>query len=191
MKKTLVIVCLLFAGCAELTTFKIDNDGYYRFKHQPIEVKAPDPSCTVFDTEMSVDFSIGAGYWQIIGGYAVQVFPNSPKVPTEEAFLTYVKSGSVARFIENDRKPAGFNFKVLKTEQTTVNGRPAWRGIGIDRDAKIPALFLVTVVYLDTRTVFASLVFPLERLSDSSKYAELNDWTTYNQWVATIREIKK
>jgi hypothetical protein len=59
----------------------------------------------------------------------------------------------VARFIENDRKNAGFRFKVLKTEEIDLGGRAAVRGVGVDRDGKNPAVFLVTAVQLDTRLV--------------------------------------
>ena len=166
----------------------IDTDGYYRFQDHPVEIKGPlQNNCFLTDTNSSVDFVASGGDWRVAGQYAVQVFKQTPQVSTKEQFLTYCRSGSVARFIENDRKNAGFRFKVLKTEEIDLGGRAAVRGVGVDRDGKNPAVFLVTAVQLDTRLVFASLILPLDS-AKNTQLDSLDSWSDFNRWVNTIKE---
>lgn len=193
MKTTALVLTLLLCGCATVTFLKIDKDGYYRFKNQPIEVKAPFPArgdFSVFDTDTSVDFVMGAGYWMAFGQYAVQVFPRNPALSyTREAFLKRGMDSVMKTYITMDRKGAGFNFEVLKVEATEVNGRPAVRAIGVDRKAKIPAILIATSILFDSRAVIASVVYSLEKTTREN-IDDFDTWSTYNAWIATIAEKK-
>jgi len=191
MKTSALVLTLLFCGCATVTFLKIDKDGYYRFKNQPIEVKAPFPvggDFSVFDTDTSVDFVLGAGYWMAFGQYAVQVFPRNPALSyTREAFLKRGLDSFMKTYIAMDRKAAGFNFEVLKIEATEVNGRPAVRAIGVDRKAKTPAILIATSILFDSRAVIASVVYSLEK-TKRQNIDDFDTWPTYNAWIATIAE---
>jgi hypothetical protein len=190
MKKFALLATALLCGCNSTSFLKVDSDGYYRFKEHPIAVKDPFPAdgdFSVIDTSMSVDFVLGAGYWMFAGDYAVQVFNLTPEISNRDGFTRYCQTGPVGRFIEGDRKAAGFNFRALKTEFSEVNGRPAMRGVGVDRSAKIPALFLVTAVLFDTRLVYASAIFKLKDESDE-ELTDLEKHSGFNRWVAMIEE---
>ena len=166
MKKTAIILALLLSCCATTTFLKIDQDGYYRFKKQPIEVKAPFPAdgdFSVFDTDTTVDFVMGAGYWMFLGQYAVQVFPKDEAISSKEAFLKQSLDSTMKSYITMDRKGAGFDFEVLKIEATEINGRPAVKAMGVDRKAKIPALLIATSIQFDSRIVIGSVVYSLAK----------------------------
>jgi hypothetical protein len=188
MVKPALLLTLMLCGCAKLTTLKIDNDGYYRFKKHPVEVKQPNSGMSVFDTDVSVDFVLGAGYWTFLGEWALQVFEQPPEYTAKDGFATRGAAG-LAHFIENDRKPAGLNFKALKTEKTVVNGRLAFRGVGVDRGAKIPATIVATAIMLDTQIVVASVISKASDKSDA-QIEDMDSYRGFNDWIVTIRETK-
>jgi hypothetical protein len=62
----MLAIVLSLSGCAAVSKFKVDSDGMYRFKSQPFIVWAPKEcllDMAVRDTDQSVDFTTGAGYW--------------------------------------------------------------------------------------------------------------------------------
>jgi len=192
MKYILPILTLFLCGCTTLTFLKIDNDGYYRFKSQPIQVKAPfekSGDFSVFDTENSVDFTFGTGYWMFMGQYAVEVFPAEVVLSSKDAFIKKNLDGAMQTYIKMDRKEAGFNFEVIKIEATEINGRSAVRAIGVDRKAKVPAVFIATSILLESRIVVGSLIYPLEKVRDSD-ISDFAHWKMYNTWIETISEKK-
>ncbi|HTB81422.1 MAG TPA: hypothetical protein VK717_11105 [Opitutaceae bacterium] len=181
------IAALALCGCVDLTDRKIDNDGYYRFKKEPIEVKAPTiGDITVFDTDNSVDFTVGAGYWMIAGQYAVQVLPLPVKMNDREKFLKK-SSTEIKNYILQDRETAGFKVEFLKGEIIEVNGHAAYRAIGVDRRREDPAVFIATSILLNKRIVIGSCLYPLNKLIRND-WTDMSSWKTYNEWIATIRE---
>jgi len=82
-------------------------------------------------------------------------------------------------------KERGVQIKVLKTEEIDLGGGGV-RGVGVDRDGKNPAVFLVTAVLLDARLVFASLILSLNSAKNTQLDA-LDSWSEFNRWVSTIR----
>src|ERR1700733_5123795 len=78
MRKLLLLAIFLsVSSYAGISIFKVDSDGMYPFKSQPFMVWAPKEclvDMAVRDTNRSVDFTTGAGYWMTSGQYSLQVF---------------------------------------------------------------------------------------------------------------------
>jgi hypothetical protein len=185
-----LVLALSLCGCTTVTFLKLDSDGYYRFKNQPIEVKGPFPAIgdfSVLDTDNSVDFTMGVGYWMAAGQYAVVVSPLDPRIRSKDAFLKDGVSRGMKYVIENDRKGAGFNFVYLTSEATEVGGRPAVKAVGVDLKAKIPAVFVATALLFGEKVVVASVILPIRNGSEY-EFTDFSKYPVYNTWIETVRE---
>lgn len=184
------IFSLILVGCATSPLLKLDKDWYYHFKNQPIKVKYPftmvGPSAAVV-TENTIDFSMGAGNWEVAGQYAVEIAPRYNKHLTNNVFLRNNLDKGMKIYLATDRSPSGYNFKLLKAESTGINGRAAVRAIGIDRKAKVPAVLIATAILFDSRIVIGSLFYPLEKINPK-QLEDFTMWPSYNSWLATITE---
>ena len=182
----LALLGILLGGCAELTKLKVDSDGMYRFKQHPIVVWAPNRCLLdmfVNDTDRSVDFVTGRGYWTEGGLYAVQVF-EIPKDITDKQTFIKATERFFKDYMVKDRAPMGLKLVVKETKELEINGRPAYQAISVDTGK---AVFIATSVLQSTRITTASLVYPLETVEDPKKQIP---WECYNHFIESVKETR-
>lgn len=182
----MLAVTLTLSSCAVASKFKIDSDGMYRFKSQPIIVRAPSDcelDISVRDTPTSVDFSTGAGYWMASGVYALQVY-TFDEMSIGEKYNFQDRAKAVAeKYIVNDRSH-DFKFVLRDSEALEVNGRPAYQAVAVEEGK---ATFIATLVLHESRVTIASLLFPIEKPNDPMKRSF--PWACYNRFVDSVKEI--
>jgi hypothetical protein len=182
------ILALTFtiSSCAAVSKFKIDSDGMYRFKSQPIVAWAPKEcllDIAVRDTDRSVDFTTGAGYWMASGLYSVQVFTFDQLSVDDKHPFQERMTGVAARYMVNDRAHA-FKFVFREGNPLEIGGRPSYQATAVEEGK---ATFVATFVLQDTRVTVASLVFPIE--IPNSKIGRPFPWDCYNKFVASVKEV--
>jgi len=179
------LVVFAVAGCAVVSKFKIDNDGMYRFKSQPFVVWAPQEcllDIAVRDTDQSVDFTTGAGYWMASGQYSVQVFTfDQLSVDDKHPFQERMKDVA-PKYMVNDRAHA-FKFVFQDGKSIEVGSRPAYQATAVEEGK---ATFVATFVLQNSRVSVASLVFPIE--DPNSKMGRPFPWDCYRKFVASVKE---
>jgi hypothetical protein len=182
----IVLFILAISGCAAVSKFKVDSDGMYRFKSQPIVVWAPKEcllDIAVRDTDRSVDFTTGAGYWMASGQYSVQVFAfDQLSVDEKHPFQERMKDVA-ARYMVNDRAHA-FKFVFHDGKALEIAGRPAYQATAVEEGK---ATLVATFVLQDSRVTVASLVFPIE--DPNSKMSRPFPWKCYDKFVASVKEV--
>jgi len=182
----IALMILTISSCAVVSKFKIDNDGMYRFKSQPIVAWAPKEcllDIAVRDTDHSVDFTTGAGYWMASGQYSVQVFAFAElSVDARHPFQERMKDVA-GRYMVNDRAHA-FKFVFSEGKPLEIAGRPAYQATAIE-DGK--ATFVATFVLQESRVTVASLVFPIAKPNDPIQMPF--PWTCYNRFVESVKEV--
>lgn len=177
---------ILLGGCAEFSKQKVGSDGMYHFKQQPIIVWAPDKCLLdmfVYDTDRSVEFVTGRGYWTQGGQYAVQVF-EIPKDITDQATFVKATERFFKDYMVKDRASMGLKLVLKEAKEIEVNGRPAYQAISVDEGK---AVFIATSVLQNSRITTASLVYPLKTAEDPSKQIP---WKCYNYFVESVRESR-
>jgi hypothetical protein len=185
-----ILMVLVFAfglsSCAAVSKFKVDSDGMYRFKSQPFAVWAPEKcllDMAVRDTDQSVDFTTGAGYWMASGQYSVQVFTfEQLSVDDKHSFQERILD-IAPKYMVNDRAHA-FKFAYRDGKSLEVGSRSAYQASAVEEGK---ATFVATFVLQDSRVTVASLIFPIE--SPDSKMARAFPWDCYNRFVASVKEI--
>lgn len=182
----LALGAVTFSGCAELSKFKIDSDGVYRFKSHPIAVWAPSDcllDIAVHDGQHQVDFVTGQGYWRAGGLYAVQVFATPDSVKDDASFLQETKK-FIPSYMAKDRAAMGLEFRVYQEKQMQINQRTAYRAIAVDKGK---AAFVATFVLHGPRIIVSSLVYPLENTGDVEAQIP---WACYDRFVGSVREVQ-
>jgi len=180
------VLGVLLGGCAEFTKLKVDSDGMYRFKQHPIVVWAPDKCLLdmfVNDTDRSVDFVTGRGYWTQGGQYAVQVF-EIPKDVSDKATFVKATERFYKDYMVKDRAPMGLKLVLKESKALEVNGRPAYQAISVDEGK---AVFVATSVLQNSRITIASLVYPLKTAEEPSKQIP---WKCYNTFLESVKETR-
>lgn len=187
MRLTLVVLAgLLLSGCAEFTKFKVGSDGLYRFKQQPIAVWAPDKCLLdmfVYDSDRSVDFVTGRGYWTQGGQYAVQVY-EIPKDVTDKATFINATRTFFKDYMVKDRAPMGLILTLKEEKEAEVNGHPAYQAISVEEGK---AVFIATSVLHSSRITIASLVYPLKGATEATKQIP---WKCYNTFIESVKETR-
>lgn len=185
----LVFLCIslviLLVNCAELSKFKVDRDGMYRFKIHPVVVWAPNEcllDLAVDDGPHAVDFVTGRGYWRAGGLYAVQVYEIPKNIKDADSFLKETKK-FVPQYMTKDRARMGLNFKVQEEKELEINNRPAYQAIAVDQGK---ASFIATFVLHPSRITVTSLVYPLK--AETSVNDQI-PWNCYNRFVTSVREL--
>jgi hypothetical protein len=181
------VLCIGFAigGCAVASKFKIDHNGMYRFKSEPIVVRAPSEcelDISVRDTPTTVDFSTGEGYWMASGQYALQVFTfDQLSIGAKHSFQEVAKP-MIEKYIVSDRLPA--KFVLQGSKQVDVGGQPGYQATAVEEGI---ATFVATVVLQPSRVTVSSLIFPIEKTNDQIKRAF--PWDCYNRFVESVKEV--
>jgi hypothetical protein len=170
---------------AGISKFKVDSDGMYRFKSRPFMVWAPKEcllDMAVRDTDQSVDFTTGAGYWMASGQYSVQVF-NFDRLSIDDKHSFEERIKDVApKYMVHDRSKA-FKFVFRDGKPFAVGSRPAYQATAIEEGK---ATFVATFVLQHSHVTIASLVFPIE--DPNSKMSRPFPWDCYNRFVASVKE---
>lgn len=177
------VLMISLVGCAELSKFKVDRDGMYRFKVHPIVVWAPNEcllDLAVDDAPNFVDFVTGRGYWTAGGLYAVQVYPIPKDINDTESFLKETKK-FVPEYMSKDRARIG-DFKLQEEKDLVVNGQPAYQAIAIEEGK---AVFVATFELHPHRITVSSVVYPLKI---GVPFKEQIPWNCYNRFVASVKE---
>jgi hypothetical protein len=182
------ILALTFtiSSCAAVSKFKVDSDGMYRFKSQPFVVWAPNEcllDMAVRDTDHSVDFTTGAGYWMASGQYSVQVFTfDQLSIDDKNSFEERIKDVA-PKYMVNDRSKA-FKFVFRDGNPLEIDGRPAYQATAVEEGK---ATFVATFVLQHSHVTVASLVFPIEKAD--SKFNRPFPQKCYNRFVSSVKEI--
>jgi len=182
----LLCLALTFPGCAEFSKFKVENDGTYRFKKEPFSVWAPNECLLdmfVYDTDHSVDFTTGRGYWMASGQYSLQIYPIPENIKDTKSFIEVTKD-FMSKYMVEDRAPLGLTLKLKEEKQLEINGEAAYQAISVE---EWKAVFIATSVLHNSRITVASLLYPDE---DSTPAIEKIPWKCYNKFVNSIQEIK-
>jgi hypothetical protein len=170
---------------AGISIFKVDGDGMYRFKSQPFMVWAPKEcllDMAVRDTNWSVDFTTGAGYWMASGQYSVQVFSfDRLSIDDQHSFEERIKD-VVPKYMVNDRSKA-FKFVFRDAKPLEIAGRPAYQATAIEEGR---AIFVATFVLQNSDVTVASLVFPIE--NTGSKFNRPFPQECYDRFVSSVKE---
>jgi hypothetical protein len=182
----LLAIFLSVSSHAGISIFKVDKDGMYRFKSQPFMVWAPKEcllNMAVRDTNQSVDFTTGAGYWMASGQYSVQVFTfDRLSIDDKHSFEERIKDVA-PKYMANDRSKA-FKFVFRDGNPLEIDGRPAYQATAIEEGR---ATFVATFVLQHSHVTVASLVFPIENPKDSM--ARPFPWDCYNRFAASVKEV--
>src|SRR5450631_3455509 len=181
----LLAIFLSVSSYAGISMFKVDKDGMYRFKSQPFMVWAPKEcllDMAVRDTNQSVDFTTGAGYWMASGQYSVQVFTfDRLSIDEEHSFEERIKDVA-PKYMANDRSKA-FKFVFRDGNPLEIDGRPAYQATAIEEGR---ATFVATFVLQHSHVTVASLVFPIEKAD--SKFNRTFPQECYNRFVSSVKE---
>lgn len=180
----LLCLALLVSGCAEFSKFKVEKDGTYRFRQHPIVVQAPSTCLLdmfVYDSDNSVDFTTGRGYWMASGQYAVEVMPIPEKIKDAKSFIEEIKK-IVPKYMAEERASLGLKLQLREERQIDVNGKPAYQAISVDEGK---AVLVSTIVLHRKRITAASLVYPLK---DQVAAVQQIPWSCYNEFVSAVRE---
>lgn len=186
MRFMLAMVIVFLSGCAEFSKMKVGKDGVYRFKTHPITVQAPDRCLLdmfVYDSDRSVDFVTGRGYWMEGGQYAVQVFETPKDIKDRASFLNTTKA-FFKEYMVKDRAPLGLNLTIKEEKEVEVGGRLAYQAISVDEGK---AGFIATSILHTSRITTASLVYPVKPGTDATKEVP---WKCYNAFVESIKEVR-
>jgi hypothetical protein len=171
---------------AGISMFKVDSDGMYRFKSQPFMVWAPKEcllDMAVRDTNQSVDFTTGAGYWMASGQYSVQVFTfDRLSIDDKHSFEERIKDVA-PQYMVHDRSKA-FKFVFRDAKPLEIDGRPAYQATAVEEGK---ATFTATFVLQHSHVTVASLVFPIEK--PDSKFNRPFPQECYNRFVASVKEV--
>jgi hypothetical protein len=182
----LLAIFLSSSSHAGISIFKVDSDGQYRFKHQPFMVWAPKDcllDMAVRDTDQSVDFTTGAGYWMASGQYSVQVFSfERLSIDEHHSFEERIKDVA-PKYMVHDRTKA-FKFVFRAGNPLEIDGRPAYQATAIEEGT---ATFIATFVLQHSHVTVASLVFPIEKTD--SKFNRPFPSECYNKFVASVKEV--
>jgi hypothetical protein len=186
--RILIILVLAFGSTsyAGISKLKVDSDGQYRFKRQPFMVWAPNEcllDMAVRDTDQSVDFTTGAGYWMASGQYSVQVFTfDRLSIDEKHSFEERIKDVA-PKYMAHDRSKA-FKFVFRDGKPFAVGSRPAYQATAVEEGK---ATFVATFVLQHSHVTVASLVFPIE--DPNSKMSRPFPWDCYNRFVASVKEV--
>ena len=171
---------------AGISIFKVDSDGMYHFKSQPFMVWAPKEcmlDMAVRDTNWSVDFTTGAGYWMASGQYSVQVFTfDRLSIDDKHSFEQRIKDVA-PEYMVHDRSKA-FKFVFRDAKSLEIDGRPAYQATAIEEGT---ATFIATFVLQKSHVTVASLVFPVE--DSHSKFNRPFPQACYDRFVASVKEV--
>jgi len=174
MRKLLLLAIFLsLRSYAGISMFKVDSDGMYRFKSQPFMVWAPKEcllDMAVRDTNQSVDFTTGAGYWMASGQY------------DQHSFEQRIKDVA-PQYMVHDRSKA-FKFVFRDGNPLEIDGRPAYQATAVEEGK---ATFVATFVLQHSHVTVASLVFPIEKTD--SKFNRAFPQECYNRFVSSVKEI--
>ena len=187
MRKLLLLAIFLsLRSYAGISMFKVDSDGMYRFKSQPFMVWAPKEcllDMAVRDTNQSVDFTTGAGYWMASGQYSVQVFTfDRLSIDDKHSFEQRIKDVA-PQYMVHDRSKA-FKFVFRDGNPLEIDGRPAYQATAVEEGK---ATFVATFVLQHSHVTVASLVFPIEKTD--SKFNRAFPQECYNRFVSSVKEI--
>jgi hypothetical protein len=187
MRKLLLLATFLsLSSYAGISIFKVDRDGMYRFKSQPFMVWAPKEcllDMAVRDTNWSVDFTTGAGYWMASGQYSVQVFSfDRLSIDDEHSFEERIKDVA-PEYMVHDRSKA-FKFVFRDAKPIEIAGHPAYQATAIEEGR---ATFVATFVLQHSDVTVASLVFPIEK--PDSKFNRPFPQECYDRFVASVKEV--
>jgi len=176
---------LSVSSYAGISLFKVDKDGMYRFKSQPFMVWAPKEcllDMAVRDTNRSVDFTTGAGYWMASGQYSVQVFTfDQLSIDDKHSFEERIKDVA-PKYMVNDRSKA-FKFVFRDARLLEIAGLPAYQATAIEEGR---ATFVATFVLQHSHVTVASLVFPIE--DANSKFNRSFPQECYDRFVSSVKE---
>jgi hypothetical protein len=182
----LLAIFLSLSSYAGISMFKVDSDGMYRFKSQPFMVWAPKEcmlDMAVRDTNWSVDFTTGAGYWMASGQYSVQVF-SFDRLSIDDTHTFEERIKDVApKYMVHDRSKA-FKFVFRDAKLLEIAGHPAYQATAIEEGT---ATFVATFVLQHSHVTVASLVFPIEK--PDSKFGRPFPLECYNKFVASVKEV--
>lgn len=173
---------LMLTSCAELSKFKVGEDGYYHFKNYPFAVWAPE-SCLldmfVEDADAAVKFTTGRGYWTASGEYTLLLYGVSPDTlgnkSKEQKFIEAAKS-VVSEKLSKD----GYTLKEFTSKE--VNGKPASQGVYIKENHSV---WIVTSVLYKSGIAESYLLYPLK---EGENYNAIFPWQCYNRFVNSIHE---
>jgi hypothetical protein len=179
-------IFLSLSSYAGISMFKVDSDGMYRFKSQPFMVWAPKEcmlDMAVRDTNRSVDFTTGAGYWMASGQYSVQVFTfDQLSIDDKHSFEERIKDVA-PKYLVHDRSKA-FRFVFRDAKFLEIAGLPAYQASAIEQGT---AIFVATFVLQHSHVTVASLVFPIEDANSKSNRPFPQE--CYNRFVASVKEM--
>jgi hypothetical protein len=182
----LLAIFLSVSSYAGISLFKVDSDGNYRFKSQPFMVWAPKEcmlDMAVRDTNRSVDFTTGAGYWMSSGQYSVQVFTfDQLSIDDTHSFEQRIKDVA-PMYMVHDRSKA-FKFVFRDAKLLEIAGHPAYQATAIEEGT---ATFVATFVLQHAYVTVASLVFPIEK--PDSKFNRPFPWECYKRFTASVKEV--
>jgi hypothetical protein len=185
-KLLLLATFLSISSHAGISIFKVDRDGMYRFKSQPFMVWAPKEcmlDMAVRDTNWSVDFTTGAGYWMASGQYSLQVFSfDRLSIDDTHSFEQRIKAVA-PEYMVHDRSKA-FKFVFRDAKSLEIDGRPAYQTTAIEEGR---ATFVATFVLQKSHVTVASLVFPIE--NGNSKFNRPFPAECYNKFVASVKQV--
>lgn len=185
-KLPLLAIFVSLSSNAGISMFKVDSDGQYRFKHQPFMVWAPKEcllDMAVRDTDQSVDFTTGAGYWMASGQYSVQVFTfDRLSIDGNHSFEERIKN-IAPQYMVHDRSKA-FKFVFRDAKSLEIAGLPAYQATAIEEGT---ATFVATFVLQHSHVTVASLVFPIEKAD--SKFNRPFPKDCYDRFVASVKEL--
>jgi hypothetical protein len=187
MRKLLPLAMFFsLSSYAGISMFKVDREGMYRFKSQPFMVWAPKEcllDMAVRDTNWSVDFTTGAGYWMASGQYSVQVFSfDRLSIDDKHSFEQRIKDVA-PEYMVHDRSKA-FKFVFRDAKPIEIAGHPAYQATAIEEGR---ATFVATFVLQHSDVTVASLVFPIE--DSRSKFNRPFPQACYDRFVASVKEV--
>ncbi len=184
----LLTIGMSVSSYAGISMFKVDRDGMYRFKSQPFLVWAPKEcmlDMAVRDTNRSVDFTTGAGYWMASGQYSVQVFSfDQLSIDDKHSFEQRIKDVA-PQYMVHDRSKA-FKFVFRDAKPLEIAGLHAYQATAIEEGR---ATFVATFVLQHSHVTVASLVFPIE--SADSKFNRPFPQKCYDRFVSSVKETNQ
>ena len=177
------IITLLVSGCAELSQFKIAEDGRFYFKENSVSVWAP-KECVgdifVYESETSVDFVLGRGYWQAYGVYALQVYPIPDSIVDEATYFEETKQ-YFETYMVKDRATAGVELTVESRKEIKLAGKPAYQAISVDKGK---AVFIATSQFHENYITVASLLYPWK---EGMTFAEMIPAQCYEKFTESVK----
>jgi hypothetical protein len=183
---TSIVQRKLESGALELVpvTYKVENDGLYRFK-EGVAVWVPKDCITdtaIYSRDRSVDFVANQSDWFANGQYTVKLTKIPKSVTNDVSFIKKIEPD--AKDYVEDRPRDRLNLVLKEGKRLDADGLPGYRVVAVS-EGKIA--FVATFVLQKSWISIASLTYRLQPGSDAMAAIP---WSCYDKFAGSVKQTQ-